>query len=435
MLSEMKRKRGAHPWQILTGAVFLAAAFCATASRCSAQATAQTPPAQATLTEQREVNGRQQWTDTSIDVYPGDVVKFQATGTINGPGAPACGPDGRLRDWHDITARYPVNQAGVGALVGRIGQGAKSSAFSVGSHHQTKVQTAGRLYLGVNEASNESAAGEYNVSIQIVRAAPAVVEAASVLAGAGAGSGSAAEVPASSFPSAGLAQIPLRVTNERGDPGDMVNFILIGSQAAVDRAFKEAGWLKVLDTNKDHRRAAVGGLFSTFREKPLLRMPMSQLYLFGRPQDAGYAQGWPIECIGSRHHLRIWKAPMQVDGQDVWVGAGTHDESFMHDPHHKGFSHYIDPNVDDERAYIQRSLGGTHEATQWTMVEPATPVQTASTVSGEVFHSNGEMFVLWLHEANPNASTPEISAQATGGSANPGDGAAGAGGASAFTKN
>jgi len=439
----MKRQRGAHPWQVLTGAVFLAAAFCATASRCSAQATAQTPPAQATLSEQRDVNGRQQWTDTSIDLYPGDVVQFHATGTVNRPGAPGCGPDGRPRDWHDVTARYPVNQAGVGALVGRIGQGAKSSAFSVGSHRQTKVQMAGRLYLGVNEASNESASGGYSVSIEIVRAAPAVVEAASVMDGAGVGSGSGprsvVEVTASAFPSSGLAQIPLRVTNERGDPGDMVNFILIGSQAAVDQAFKEAGWLKVLDTNKDHRRAAVGGIFSTFREKPLLRMPMSQLYLFGRPQDAGYAQGWPIECIGSRHHLRIWKAPMQVDGQDVWVGAGTHDESFMHDPHHKGFSHYIDPNVDDERAYIQRSLGSTHEATQWTMVQPAAPIQTAHTVSGQVFHSNGQVFVLWLHDPNQNPVTPEISAQATGGSANPGDGdgdgAAGAEGADAFTKN
>jgi hypothetical protein len=110
----------------------------------------------------------------------------------------------------------------------------------------------------VNEASNESADGSYHVTIEIVRAAIAPVVTASATASAS----SVIEVPPSSFPSAGLAQIPLRVTNKAGDPGDMVNFVLIGSEGAVDQAFKDAGWLKVLDPNKDHRRAAVGGVFS-----------------------------------------------------------------------------------------------------------------------------------------------------------------------------
>ena len=425
-------QRGALPWQVLTGAVFLAATFCATASRGAAQANVQaTPPsAQVTLTEQRDVTGNQQWTDTAIDVYPGDVVKFHATGTLNRPGAPACGPDGRVRDWHDITARYPDNQAGAGALLGRVGVTDKTRTFGVGSHHETKVQTAGRLYLGVNEASNESAGGGYHVTIEIVRAAPPALVTASVSTGAG----TVVEVAPASFPPEGLTQIPLRVTNKAGDPGDMVNFVLVGSGAAVDRAFKDAGWLRVLDTNKDHRRAAVGGVFSSFRHRPFVEMPMSQLYLFGRPQDVGYAQGLAVGALGSRHHLRLWKAPMQVDGQDVWVGAGTHDKSFMHDPHHKGFSHYIDPNVDDERAYIQQTLGNTHEATQWTMVQPANSIQNASTVSGQVFHSNGQLLVLWLHAPNQNPATPEIAAQSSG-SAAPVDGTTGAAGAEAFTKN
>ena len=101
----------------------------------------------------------------------------------------------------------------------------------------------------------------------------------------------------------------------------------------------------------------------------------------------------------------------------------------MHDPHHKGFSHYIDPNVDDERNYIQQTLGNTHEATQWTMVQPADAVETAETVSGQVFHTNGQLFVLWLH----SPAAPEVSAQAqTTGAA---DTTSGVAGANAFTKN
>jgi LssY-like putative type I secretion system component LssY len=426
----MTTQRDANPWPVLTGAVFLLAAFCATASRCPAQGTAQAPPAQATHTEQRDITGRQQWTDTSIDLYPGDVVRFEATGALRRPGAPECGPDGIVRNWHDFTSSYPISQAGAGELVGRIGIGNKTPAFGVGSYHETKVQAAGRLYLGVNETSNEMAAGGYHVTIQIVRAAAASAVTESVSTS----SGTVVEVPAAAFPTSGLAQIPLRVTNKQGDPGDMVNFVLIGSEDAVDQAFREGGWLKVLDENKEHRRAAMGGVLSGFRHRPFVQMPMSQLYLFGRPQDVGYARGEAVEALGSRHHLRIWRAPIEVDGQEVWVGAGTHDKSFMHDPHHKGFSHYIDPNVDEERTYIQETLAKTHEATQWTMVQPATPIQTASTVSGQVFHSNGQMFVLWLHEANQNPVQPEISAQATGAAA-PGEGAAGASGSSAFTKN
>ncbi|MGB6200634.1 MAG: LssY C-terminal domain-containing protein [Candidatus Acidiferrales bacterium] len=425
----MKKQRGGRSWQILTGAVFLASAFCATASLCSAQETAKTPPAaQTTLTEQRDVVGKQQWMDTAIDLYPGDVVKFHATGSLQRPGAPACGPDGRVRDWHDVNARYPVNQAGVGELVGRIGVGDKTRAFGVGSHHETKVQIAGRLYLGVNEASNEMAAGGYHVSIEIVHAAPAPIAGTLVATAAGA----VIEVPAAAFPTAGLEQIPLRVSNKQGAPGDMVNFVLVGSGAAVDQAFKDAGWLKVLDTNKEHRRAAVGGVFSGFRHKPFVEMPMSQLYLFGRPQDVGYARGTAVAALGSRHHLRLWKAPMQVDGQDVWVGAATHDKSFMHDPHHRGFSHFIDPNVDDERTYIQQTLASTHEATQWTMVQPANAIQTAYTVSGQAFHSNGQLLVLWLHA--PNQNSPVIAAQATG-SAAPVGVLPAVTGANAFTKN
>jgi hypothetical protein len=404
----MNAQRGALVRRVLTGAVFLASAFSGAVSRGVAQDLAQPPPAQSSVIEQRDILGRQQWTDTAIDLSPGDVVKFHATGTLDRPAAPPCGPDGRLRDWHDVTARLPINGAAVGSLVGRIGMGdQKSNPFGIGSHHETKVQTAGRLYLGVNEASNESAGGGFHVTIEIVHATPSYVAAETAATSAG----TVVEVDASAFPMSGVAQIPLRVTNERGDPGDMVNFVLVGSESAVDQAFKEAGWLKVLDTNKDHRRAGLGGVISSFREKPFVRMPMSQLYLFGRSQDVGYARALPIGAIGSRHHLRLWKAPMQIDGQDVWVGAGTHDESFMHDPHHKGFSHYIDQNVDDERAYIQRSLEKTREAGQWTMIQPVNPVQAAHTVSGQAFNSNGQLLVMWLHQMNPSTA-PVIAALA-----------------------
>ena len=88
-------------------------------------------------------------------------------------------------------------------------------------------------------------------------------------------------------------------------------------------------------------------------------MPMSTLYLFGRPQDFGYEMVKPIAMVASRHHFRIWKAPFTWKGQEVWVGAGTHDVGFAKDKRNGSITHKIDPAVDGERDNIGSSLQKT----------------------------------------------------------------------------
>ena len=103
--------------------------------------------------------------------------------------------------------------------------------------------------------------------------------------------------------------------------GGMVNFVMIGSQKDVQAALQAANWF-VADTSNSG--AVTKAILMTYENKDYLQMPMSQLYLFGRVQDFGYEQAEPYSVVASRHHFRLWKAPFQVDGQDVWVGAGTH---------------------------------------------------------------------------------------------------------------
>src|SRR5207248_917414 len=81
-----------------------------------------------------------------------------------------------------------------------------------------------------------------------------------------------------------------------------------------------------------------------------LTMPMSQLFLFGRPQDYGWARAEPISVVRSRNHLRIWKAPFQVNGETLWIGAATHDIGFERDQRNNGITHKIDPDIDLDRA-------------------------------------------------------------------------------------
>jgi hypothetical protein len=135
-----------------------------------------------------------------------------------------------------------------------------------------------------------------------------------------------------------------------------------------------------------------------------LTMPMSPLYLFGRAQDFGWAHAEPIAVVASRNHLRIWKAPFTAKGQTVWVGAATHDIGFEKDQRNDNLTHKIDPDIDLERKYVEKTLSGTGLVDQVSHFLPNHPVKEAKTATGGSFHSNGEVLVLKLIE--PVAEPP-----------------------------
>ena len=149
--------------------------------------------------------------------------------------------------------------------------------------------------------------------------------------------------------------------------------------------------------DKDAADAVVQALLASLSKQAYLTMPMSQLYLFGRPQDFGFAHAEPVTVVTTRHHLRLWKSALTLGGQPVWVGAATHDMGLERDQRNGNLTHHIDPNVDDEREFVNRSLTGTGYVGQHTTVLPSDPVKDAKTATGGGFHSSGEVLVLWLN--------------------------------------
>ena len=150
-----------------------------------------------------------------------------------------------------------------------------------------------------------------------------------------------------------FAKLPRRVADKAGNPGDMVNFLILGSEDAMQKVFTTAGWVKV---DADVRGSVIRGVLESISKESYLTMPMSPLYLFGRPQDYGWAHAEPIKVVASRNHLRIWKAPFQVDAHTLWVGAATHDIGFERDERNNGVTHKIDPDIDLERDYVEKTL-------------------------------------------------------------------------------
>src|SRR5205814_1422061 len=87
-----------------------------------------------------------------------------------------------------------------------------------------------------------------------------------------------------------LDQLPRRVTDATGTPGDMINFLIVGSQKSVEAAFRAAGWTGV-DRNPED--AALHVVLASIGKRTYTEMPMSDLYLFGRVQDYGFARAKP----------------------------------------------------------------------------------------------------------------------------------------------
>ncbi len=330
------------------------------------------------------------WIDTGVQLAAGDTVRITASGELQYNNSPQSnGPEGLARTFTDLLRMMPYSEAGRGALIGRIGDSAAARPFLVGTGTTVQARVAGNLFLAVNQSTVDEATGSYHVTIATEHSATphATAQKQNVA------------VPA--FPQSIIDAIPTRVSDPDGRPGDRVNFILIGSQEQVQAALKAAGWVTVDRTPTD---AILRGLLASFSKEAYVTLPMSELRLFDRPQDFGYAQADPLRVVASRHHFRLWKTPYTLDGQTVWAGAGTHDIGFERDQRNNGITHKIDPNTDAERDYIRDSLLQSGMVVKTDYITPTNPVLTARTATGGEFKSDGRTLLVYFAAATGDVS-------------------------------
>jgi hypothetical protein len=331
-------------------------------------------------TKQLDVTPGSDWVDTGVDLKPGDTIKVSATGQLQYVNAKQPnGPEGLPRAFLDLVRIMPMNDAGRGALIGRVGDNAAARPFLLGANGSHESPVIGHLFILINQSASDQATGSYHVSVTKTEAKLAATGLAD------------AKLP--QFPQSLLDSLPKRVSDPNGAPGDRVNFILIGTQEQVQAALQAAGWVVVDRTKQD---AVMKGIFASLSKQSYVTLPMSELDLFGRAQDFGYAQADPLRVVASRHHFRIWKAPDTLDGQTIWVGAGTHDIGFDRDQRNNGVTHKIDPETDVERDYIRDSLVQTGLTAKTDYMTASDPVKDAKTATGSEFHSDGRTLIVYL---------------------------------------
>ena len=114
------------------------------------------------------VPGTEQWTDTGINLSIDDTVLIEADGAVtpSTPNEPLIGPDGvpdrPSARVYNVEGLKEANHAG---LIGRIGDA--GAPFQVGSQLQSKADTEGRLFLGINDTGVENNAGEFTATITV----------------------------------------------------------------------------------------------------------------------------------------------------------------------------------------------------------------------------------------------------------------------------
>ena len=347
-------------------------------SAWQAASTAKSP-----TTKDVTVSGDTKWVDTGVDVAAGDKLRITASGTVSFSDKPNVGPQGAARDWKDTLRAFSVASANRGALVGQVGNDRAATPFLVGADGTIVIPFAGRLYLGVNQDPTSKPTGSFTAHIERTPATAA-----------------AANPTNFNFKSlfATLdAKLPYRVTDQPsgGNQGDLVNFVLVGSEEQVTNAFKAAGWILPDKTNQD---AVVSAVLATLQKQSYVSVPMSTLFLFGRGQDYGYARAEAIKVIGQRDHFRIWQTPFKgPNGETLWAGAGTHDIGIEKDQRKENaVTHKIDPDIDGERDFIAATLQqvGTVEATRY-MDRPKQIKDTKTATGGEI-KTDGRTLVIVL---------------------------------------
>jgi hypothetical protein len=142
--------------------------------------------------------------------------------------------------------------------------------------------------------------------------------------------------------------------------------------------------------------------------------PVSNLYLFGRPQDIAFEKA-VVGKRSERHHVRFWattfegsfptsretihwyrKQPPDQSQNVLWVGAASLDAGIALIRHNLQISHMINPDTNKERELIETDLRSTKKVKDSTSVRLGKAYKLTNRVWRGYLLSDGKMTVIRL---------------------------------------
>ncbi|MBV8550129.1 MAG: LssY C-terminal domain-containing protein [Acidobacteriaceae bacterium] len=165
-----------------------------------------------------------------------------------------------------------------------------------------------------------------------------------------------------------LGARPFRVEKPSGRRvDDVINVAFMGSAQQLSDAFHDSGWYAA----EQRTFGSLSRSYIAFNvKKTYPTAPVSKLLYQGKPPDLVFEKS--LDTICKRHHVRIWNAG-SFEGQDIWLGAATHDTGVEFNRRTFLLTHRIDKNLDAERDKIAVDLNfaGCSQSVSYTPADGA----------------------------------------------------------------
>lgn len=206
--------------------------------------------------------------------------------------------------------------------------------------------------------------------------------------------------------------LPLYALTADGFASDPLNVGILGSRKQLIDVMEKAGWHVVEPATP---QSIIRLLYATILKRSFPGMPMSNLYLFGRKQDIGFAAELLESGRGHRHHVRFWATTLH-DIQEVevasikhpdsadqlradrllWAGAASRDIGIAVAKGSLQFTHAVSPNTNAERERIVHELESRKLAKLVSTIRLHKPYHLPNFAWSRSLQSDGKMAVLQL---------------------------------------
>jgi hypothetical protein len=181
---------------------------------------------------------------------------------------------------------------------------------------------------------------------------------------------------------------------------DVINLAFIGGAEELQNAFSAAGWVPA-------EPRTLHSLSTTYRAYNAMQgyatAPVSMLLYQGAAPAVVFQKSF--NTIAKRHHVRIWRAG-DFEGNEIWLGAATHDAGVGFRMASMTITHKIDPRTDGERGKIVTDLNfeGCSDKVSYLSDSPDDNWVPASDIQ-----TDGRLAVVWLRTCA--GSSPEENLQ------------------------
>lgn len=176
-----------------------------------------------------------------------------------------------------------------------------------------------------------------------------------------------------------LAEMTCCAADHTGqEQGLPINVVLVGEGLEVLRALLRAGWFERARVDKPEDIA-------------------QEQHWDGRPPDAVFRTR--RSGTGDRNELRVWRAPLRVEGEPVWVAQITHYVGRGGELFRAFFDPRLDPDIDEARNYMLQLMWYAQalESFGWSNDGPVVRVDAPSVdFRGVGYFTDGVRSTLWL---------------------------------------